>query len=466
MSGTFEDIHVPPTLISFAVTTSKLDRIVSSEFKARGHKVVILKPEYGEDGLPEAQSLMENFKELQELFDQGLVAACRTPGYGGAAEAVYKMAIGNGIGFEFDPVIPLEDIFGYSYGSFIIELEHETELSDHFTSLGRTTGKAAIASLHEVIKLEELDMLYEGKLEPVYNMETGKYPEPIREVIYRTRYQGGEHKAVEGKPHFLIPVFPGTNCEYNTARAAEGAGGEAEIFVVNNLDADHLKRSVDEFAAAIRRSQAIFIPGGFSGADEPDGSGKFITSFFRNEAVSQAVMELLQKKGGLVAGICNGFQALIKLGLLPYGEIAPQTENSPTLTFNDIGRHQSKLVRTRVCSTKSPWLRKAAVGQILTVPISHGEGTFVATEDDMDYLIDNGQVLTQYVDLDNNPSMDIQYNPNGSVMAVEGILSPDGHVLGKMGHSERIGHGLYKNVPGEYDLKLFESAVDYFKSEA
>ena len=466
MSGTFEDIHVPPTLISFAVTTSKLDRIVSSEFKARGHKVVILKPEYGEDGLPEAQSLMENFGELKELFDQGLVAACRTPGYGGAAEAVYKMAIGNGIGFEFDPVIPLEDIFGYSYGSFIIELEHETELSDHFTSLGRTTGKAAIASLHEVIKLEELDMLYEGKLEPVYNMETGKYPEPIREVIYRTRYQGGEHKAVEGKPRFLIPVFPGTNCEYDTARAAEGAGGEAEIFVVNNLDADHLKRSVDEFAAAIRRSQAIFIPGGFSGADEPDGSGKFITSFFRNEAVSQAVMELLQKKGGLVAGICNGFQALIKLGLLPYGEIAPQTENSPTLTFNDIGRHQSKLVRTRVCSTKSPWLRKAAVGQILTVPISHGEGKFVATEDDMDYLIDNGQVLTQYVDLDNNPSMDIQYNPNGSVMAVEGILSPDGHVLGKMGHSERIGQGLYKNVPGEYDLKLFESAVDYFKSEA
>lgn len=465
MSGTFEDIHVPPTLISFAVTTSKLDKIRSSEFKARGHRVVILKPEYGPDGLPLPESLKENFDALKDLFDQGLVAACRTPGYGGAGEAVYKMAIGNGIGFEFDPGITNEEVFGYNYGSFIIELEKETELGENFSNLGRTTGKAAIANLHEVINLEELDMLYEGKLETVYPFNTGKYPVPVREVIYRTRYQGGDHRPVEGKPKFLIPVFPGTNCEYDSARAVRGAGGDPEIFVINDLDPEHLKRSVEEFAEAIRNSQAIFIPGGFSGADEPDGSGKFITSFFRNKAISEEVTRLLNDRGGLVAGICNGFQALIKLGLLPYGEIAAQTENSPTLTFNDIGRHQSKLVRTRVCSTKSPWLRKAAVGQVLTVPISHGEGKFVATEDDIDYLIDNGQVLTQYVDLDNNPSMDIQYNPNGSAMAIEGILSPDGHVLGKMGHSERIGRGLYKNVPGEFDLKLFESAVEYFKAE-
>lgn len=465
MSGTFEDIHVPPTLISFAVTTSKLDKIRSSEFKARGHRVVILKPEYGPDGLPLPESLKENFDALKDLFDQGLVAACRTPGYGGAGEAVYKMAIGNGIGFEFDPGITNEEVFGYNYGSFIIELEKETELGENFSNLGRTTGKAAIANLHEVINLEELDMLYEGKLETVYPFNTGKYPVPVREVIYRTRYQGGDHRPVEGKPKFLIPVFPGTNCEYDSARAVRGAGGDPEIFVINDLDPEHLKRSVEEFAEAIRNSQAIFIPGGFSGADEPDGSGKFITSFFRNKAISEEVTRLLNDRGGLVAGICNGFQALIKLGLLPYGEIAAQTEKSPTLTINDIGRHQSKLVRTRVCSTKSPWLRKAAVGQVLTVPISHGEGKFVATEDDIDYLIDNGQVLTQYVDLDNNPSMDIQYNPNGSAMAIEGILSPDGHVLGKMGHSERIGRGLYKNVPGEFDLKLFESAVEYFKAE-
>ncbi|MBQ6622061.1 MAG: phosphoribosylformylglycinamidine synthase [Mogibacterium sp.] len=462
MSGTFEDIHVPPTLISFAVTTDRLERIVSPEFKRRGHSVIWLRPEYGRDGLPTAESLLRNFRSLQLLFDNDLVASCWTPGYGGPAEAVYKMAIGNGVGFEFAKEVSNREIFSYAYGSFIIELEQEIELGAGMTELGRTIAREAIVSAGGHIRLAEMDRIYETRLEPVYPFFANAYREQPAEVSYRSRDFSAVREHVYGRPRFLVPVFPGTNCEYDSARAIEFAGGEAEVFIINNLTTDKLKESVENFAEAIRCSQAIFIPGGFSGADEPDGSGKFITSFFRNEAIAEEVRRLLDDRDGLIAGICNGFQALIKLGLLPYGEIAPQTAYSPTLTFNDIGRHQSKLVRTRICSTKSPWLRKVAVGEILTVPISHGEGKFVATEDDLDDLLSNGQILTQYVDLAGNPTMDIRYNPNGSMMAVEGILSPDGRILGKMGHSERIGNGLYKNVPGSYDLHLFESAVDYF----
>ena len=330
--------------------------------------------------------------------------------------------------------------------------------------LGKTVSRESIGSKKGRVRLLALNALYEGKLEPVYSCNIKTSDESIPEMIYRTRSDAAPSKTVE-KPKFLIPVFPGTNCEYDTARAVEKAGGEAEIFVVNNLTADHLKRSVKEFAAALSKANVLFIPGGFSGADEPDGSGKFITSLLRNEAISAELMKLLNERDGLVAGICNGFQALIKLGLLPYGEIGVQEENSPTITFNKIGRHQSKLVRTKLCSTRSPWLRKVSVGQILTVPISHGEGRFVASSNDIDTMLENGQILTQYVDFEGNPTMDIQFNPNGSSMAIEGILSPDGRILGKMGHSERIGEGLYKNVPGEFELGLFESAVSYFRGE-
>lgn len=462
MSGTFEDIHVPPTLISFAVTTEKLDRVVSPEFKGRGHNVILLEPEIGPDGLPTAESILENFEELNRLVEQGAVAACYTPGYGGLAEAVYKMCIGNEIGFEFDRKYGMRDIFGYKYGAFVVELNSGVDVTDDMEVLGKTLNRESIVCGEGHIRLVEMNREYESKLESIYTFHSDNEKDIPAEVSYRSR-DNSEPRVAVAKPHFLIPVFPGTNCEYDSAKAVENAGGEAEIFVINNLTADTLKKSVEDFRTAIGRSQAIFIPGGFSGADEPDGSGKFITSFFRNEGVKEEVMKMLNDRDGLMIGICNGFQALIKLGLLPYGQISMQTPDSPTLTFNDIGRHQSKLVRTKVCSTKSPWMRKAAVGDIVTVPISHGEGKFVANEDDLDVLISNGQILTQYVDLDGNPSMDIQYNPNGSVMAIEGLLSPDGRILGKMGHSERIGKGLYRNVPGEFDLKLFESAVEYFK---
>ena len=464
MSGTFEDIHVPPTLISFAVTTDELCKVVSPEFKGRGHEVVWLRPELGEDGLPKAESLIRNFKLVRTLVDNGLVAACYTPGFGGPAEAVFKMAIGNNIGFEFDEGISMREMFGYAYGSFIIETSKDIDLTADMKLLGKTVSRESIGSKKGRVRLLALNALYEGKLEPVYSCNIKTSEERVPEMIYRTRSDEAPRSTVD-KPRFLIPVFPGTNCEYDTARAVEKAGGEAEIFVVNNLTADHLKRSVKEFAAALSKANVLFIPGGFSGADEPDGSGKFITSFLRNEAISVELMKLLNERDGLVAGICNGFQALIKLGLLPYGEIGVQKENSPTVTFNNIGRHQSKLVRTKVCSTRSPWLRKVSVGQILTVPISHGEGRFVANANDIDTMLENGQILTQYVDFEGNPTMDIQFNPNGSSMAIEGILSPDGRILGKMGHSERIGEGLYKNVPGEFELGLFESAVSYFRGE-
>ena len=462
MSGTFENIHVPPTLISFAVTTDDLDSVLTPEFKSRGHNVILIEPALGKDGLPTAASLRECFAKVAELHESGAIAACYTPGYGGLAEAVYKMAIGNGIGFEFDKSVSRDEIFAYKYGSFVIELTSDAKLTDDMRKIGKTVARASIASGEGSVRFAELNGLYEGKLEPVYpcNIRTGR--DETSEVTYWTRGVTAPRTLIKAKPTFLIPVFPGTNCEYDTARAVRAAGGEAEVFVINNLNSEYLKRSVENFAAAIRSAQVIFLPGGFSGADEPDGSGKFITSFFRNPEVSEAVMGLLNDRDGLMAGICNGFQALIKMGLLPYGNIASQDASSPTLTFNDIGRHQSKIVQTRVCTTRSPWLRKARVGQIVNVAISHGEGKFVANNDDINTLVENGQIMTQYVNLKGEPTMDIQFNPNGSVMAVEGIVSPDGRVLGKMGHSERIGKGLYKNVTGVYELGLFESAVEYF----
>ena len=458
MSGSFEDIDVPPTLVSFAVTTENIKNIVSPEFKAAGHKVVILKPEYTADNLPDTASLLNVYKEVYALVTAGKAAAIYTPTMGGVAEAVLKMAMGNGIGFDFADV-SLNDIFGYSYGSFVIELNDDTDCG---TLLGYTTDKAAITLGAESVDFAKLLPVYEDKLEDIYSCNIAMPEKKIETFDYKAT-TFAKPAIRTAKPKVLIPVFPGTNCEYDSAKHAERAGAETEIFVINNLSASSIAKSVEDFAKKVADSQIIFVPGGFSGGDEPDGSGKFITAFFRNAEIKQAVTELLEKRDGLMLGICNGFQALIKLGLVPYGKIIDTDETCPTLTYNTIGRHQSKLVRTKLVSNNSPWLSKAKQGEVYTVPISHGEGRFIADEALIRKLAANGQIITQYVDFDGNATNDIAFNPNNSDFAIEGIVSPDGRVLGKMGHSERTAAGLYKNVPGEFDLKLFESAVEYYK---
>ena len=460
MSGSFEDLDVPPTLVSFAVTTEKTSSIVSPEFKSAGHKVVFIAPESDENGLPKTDSLLDVFSRVTELLRSGKAAACYTPGMGGIAEAVMKMAFGNGIGFEYSGDITLEKIFGLSYAGFILELADGAE--EVGTLLGNTNDSGLISLGSESIALSELLGTYEDKLESVYSCNIENAGKGAENFSYKV----SERKAPAvkaAKPRVLIPAFPGTNCEYDSAKAVGDAGAEPEIIVINNLSADGISRSVEKFANELRSSQMIFIPGGFSGGDEPDGSGKFITAFFRNAAIKEGVTDLLENRDGLMCGICNGFQALIKLGLVPYGKIIDTDENCPTLTFNTIARHQSRIVRTRIASNKSPWLALTQVGDIYSVPISHGEGRFLASDELIAQLAANGQIATQYVDLDGNASNDIHFNPNDSVCAIEGITSPDGRVFGKMGHSERIGKGLYKNVPGDYNIRMFEAAVKYFK---
>ncbi len=456
MSGSFEDLDVPPTLVSFAVTTEDIGNIITPEFKGAGHKVVIIKPEYGKDGLP--VNMHEVFAEITGLMRKGKVLAAYTPGMGGAAEAIYKMCFGNNIGFEFDDKLTMDDIFGYRYGSFILELADDTQAG---VKLGITSENAEIGFNGENICLKELFNAYEAKLEPVYPAYV-KEDRPAPEAFSYTEGIKAAPRAKIAKPLVLIPVFPGTNCEYDSAKAVENAGGRAEIIVVKNLTAQAVSESVSYFANRLKDAQMVFIPGGFSGGDEPDGSGKFITAFMRNAAVKDGIHELLKNRDGLMCGICNGFQALIKLGLVPYGEIIDTDEHCPTLTFNTIGRHQSRIVRTRVASNLSPWLKNANVGDVYNVAISHGEGRFIADSELIKQLAANGQIATQYVDMDGRPTYDILCNPNGSECAIEGITSPDGRVFGKMGHSERAGAGLYKNVPGNYDIGMFVSAVEYF----
>ena len=458
MSGTFENLDVPPTLVSFAVTTGKVQDAVSPEFKGAGHTLCLVKPEYDENKLPKTASLVDTFRLVTELLRSGKAVAAYTPGMGGVAEAVMKMAFGNHIGVEFAPDVTVSELFCYCYGGFVLEMTQGTV----GRVLGLTTEKGVLKLGNEEVSLEGQLKIYEDKLESVYACNIPGEGGPMQTVSYMAPMPVAPAIKV-AKPKVLIPVFPGTNCEYDSAKAVAAAGAEPEIFVVKNRTADAISRSVEEFAEKIGQSQIIFIPGGFSGGDEPDGSGKFITAFFRNAAVKEQVTALLENRDGLMLGICNGFQALIKLGLVPYGKIIDTDENCPTLTFNTIARHQSRIVRTRVASNKSPWLSGTQVGDIYNVPISHGEGRFYCGEDLARQLIANGQVATQYVDLRGNATDDIRFNPNGSLFAIEGITSPDGRVLGKMGHSERWNKGLYKNVPGEYDMKLFASAVEYFK---
>lgn len=458
MSGSFENINVPPTLVSFAISTAKTKNIISPEFKKSKNKVYLIKPKYDKNRLPETKSLLSIFYKINNLMKNKKILSCYTLTYGGIAEAVYKMCIGNGFGFEYNSKISLKDLFKYNYGAFIIETEENIDE----IYLGKIISEKYILYKKEKIDLKKLSLIYENKLEKIYSCNIKTDKKPIKNFSYKTKNRIVS-KIKIAKPKVIIPIFPGTNCEYESAKAFEYAGAKAKIMVINNLSSYDIKKSVDNFSKELKTSQIIFIPGGFSGGDEPDGSGKFITAFFRNHIIKEETIKLLDKRGGLILGICNGFQALIKLGLVPFGKIIETDENCPTLTFNEISRHQSKIVRTRIASNKSPWLSYMNVGDIVSVPISHGEGRFIASEELIKKLSENGQIATQYIDFEGNASNDIRFNPNGSIYAIEGITSPDGRVFGKMGHSERIGNGLYKNVLGNYDIKMFKSAIEYFK---
>ncbi len=459
MSGSFEDMHVPPTLVSFAVTCEKVKNIVSNDLKCAGNKLILLSPDYDKDGLPETASLLALFEKAHELLSTGKAVAAYTPTIGGIAEAVLKMAIGNGFGFAYDAAMTAEDIFGYRYGSMLLEVAPDCAEG---VTVGFVTNEPKLTWRDESVEMAALERLYEDKLESVYSCNIPTEGKAIETFSAAETPRVAPH-IKNAKPKVLIPVFPGTNCEYDSAKAVCDAGAEAKIVVIRNLSSDAIARSVEEFSAELKGAQMVFLPGGFSGGDEPDGSAKFITAFFRNAAVREQTTELLEQRDGLMCGICNGFQALIKLGLVPYGKIIDTDESCPTLSFNTIARHQSKIVRVRVASNRSPWLAKTKVGDIYSVPISHGEGRFLADEELIRSLAAQGQIATQYVDAEGLATDDVQYNPNGSILAVEGITSPDGRVFGKMGHAERIGAGLYKNVPGNYDMRMFEAAVEYFR---
>ncbi len=462
MSGSFEQLDVPPTLVSFAVTTEKTPTIVSNELKQPDSALILLKPELDANGLPVTSSLLALFDRVTALLRSGAAVSAYTPTYGGPAEALMKMAFGNRLGIALDDSLTLRTLFDYAYGGFILEMLPDSSIPTDAIRLGTVTETPEFTLRSESIALDDLLHASESVLEPVFPCniaQSGSIPE-----TFSAKIRSQTAPAIRcARPTVLIPVFPGTNCEYDSAKAVEDGGASAKIMVLNNRTADGIARSVAQFADALKSAQIVFIPGGFSGGDEPDGSGKFITAFFRNAAIRTQVTDLLERRDGLMLGICNGFQALVKLGLVPYGKIVDPTPDAPTLTFNTIGRHQSRLVRTRVASTLSPWFAAAQVGDVYTVPISHGEGRFVASPEWVAKLAANGQIATQYVDFNDRATFDIHFNPNNSVAAIEGITSPDGRVLGKMGHSERIGRGLYRNVPGRYELQLFQSAVQYFK---
>ncbi len=573
MSGSFEDLDVPPTLISFAVAIDKLANIVSPEFKRAGSRVALIQPAYQmDDLLPETDSLLAAFGAVEKLVREGSALSVSTPGFGGLAEVLFKACLGNRIGFTVSDAYyeaDARDLFDHAYGCFIVELAEGAELPqvDGVTvvELGTTTEAYELAAYDETLDMAELQEAWESGIESVFPYRSAAddvdAPEElVPEERYRCEEEGRVRATYGGlkiaRPRVIIPVFPGNNCEFDSARAftvagaeadvfvinnltpehvAEStrelarlipvfpgnncefdsaraftvAGAEADVFVINNLTPEHVAESTRELARRIRESQIVMIPGGFSGGDEPDGSAKFITAFFRAPEVTEAVRDLLQSRDGLMLGICNGFQALVKLGLVPYGDIVDATADAPTLTFNEIGRHQSRLVRTRICSDLSPWLSQwlglVPYGDIVdatadaptltfneigrhqsrlvrtricsdlspwlsqcdpeelyTVAISHGEGRFVANDEVLAQLRAGGQIATQYVDVAGMPSMDLDVNPNGSVACIEGITSPDGRVFGKMGHVERRGDGLYKNVPGEKFMPLFESGVAYF----
>ena len=460
MSGSFEDLDVPPTLVSFAVTVSDISRVTSPEFKKAGSRVWLFCPDYDEEGIPEAGSFIDVCRTVSDLTAEGGALSVCTPGMGGLAAAVMKMTMGNAVGFEFDPSADRSLLAGYLYGSFIVETG-EDACFENAILLGRTVEDRSVSFGKERVPFDDFCPGYESRLESVFPCNDVPPCAKTENFTFRCGKRTGPAVS-SSKVRVLIPVFPGTNCEYDSVRAIERAGAEAEVAVIRNLSPSDISESVDYFAKRISEAQAIMIPGGFSGGDEPDGSGKFIAAFFRSDAVREAVSGLLDRRDGLMLGICNGFQALIKLGLVPFGRITDMDADCPTLTYNTIGRHQSKIVRTRIASDLSPWLMLADPDTVYSVPISHGEGNFIADDGLVRKLARAGQIATQYVDEHGNVSGDIDSNPNGSLYGIEGITSPDGRIFGKMGHSERWGRGLYRNVPGNYDMKLFESMVRYY----
>ncbi|OCN03346.1 phosphoribosylformylglycinamidine synthase [Clostridium sp. W14A] len=464
MSGTFESISVPPTLVSFAVAMTKKSKTVSAAFQKAGSKVLLLPlPEDPETLLPNWQKLKAYYAAVVHLVRGGGVRSASVVKEGGAAAAVARMCFGNKIGFRFNPpVLSPQCLFAPASGAILVELDEETPVQNlAFLTLGHTIEQPQVELGDTALGLDRLISAWSGTLDKIF--PAAAPGTPIRDVPLCTERGAAAPSIKTAKPRVFIPVFPGTNCEYDSARAFEKAGAVPEVLVVRNLTPNDIEETIERMAEAISRSQIIMIPGGFSGGDEPDGSGKFIATTFRNPRIAEAVEQMLTKRDGLMLGICNGFQALIKLGLVPYGRITAPSEHAPTLTFNSIGRHISRMVYTRVTSVKSPWFAGVNAGDVFAVPISHGEGRFVADEDVMSGLIANGQVATQYCTPDGVPSGASEWSPNGSVCAVEGITSPDGRILGKMSHSERMGENLYQNVPGKKDQKLFESGVNYFK---
>ena len=458
MSGSFEDLDVPPTLVSFATAIGKTHRVVSTEFKKGHSSVVLLRPFYKEDGVtPNFASLLANYYIADQMMEKGIVLSASAVGYGGIAEALFKMGLGNQVGFRMIADMSVDELFEPAYGSLVLEIATGAPAGK---LLGVTTHEYQFTACGETLDSAALQEIWEAKLEPVYPYR--KAGPAVAAVSGRIDPPAAPKIGV-AKPRVIIPVFPGTNCEYDTARAFRAAGADPRTLVIRNLTPADVTASCEALVKAIDDAQIVMLPGGFSGGDEPDGSAKFIASFFRSPAVTDAVRRLLFERDGLMLGICNGFQALIKLGLVPYGDIQPIGPDDPTLTFNTIGRHQSMLVRTRVASTGSPWLSRCVLGEEHLVPISHGEGRFVAPKAVLDQLVANGQVATQYIDADGRPTMDLRYNPNGSMLAIEGITSPDGRILGKMGHSERRGDGLYENVAGDKFQPIFEGGVDYFR---
>ncbi|SDK96434.1 phosphoribosylformylglycinamidine synthase [Halanaerobium congolense] len=478
MSGSFKEIDVPPTLVSFAVDTVNVNNVISPEFKEAGSKLIYLPVERDEAELPNIEKLKENYSQVEKLISKGKIKAASAITVGGLAEAISKMSFGNKIGAEITADLSEDLLFSPEYGALILEVQENYEPEKLFKGLdykylGQTTAEEIIKVKNVEITIEEAIKSWSEPLEKIYKTEAAEdeiaavvEPELEAELLDFEPYQSEQSlnsKIKTAKPKVLIPVFPGTNCEYDTARQFREAGAEVETFIFKNLEPKQIENSIEKMAALIEESQIVMLPGGFSAGDEPDGSGKFIAAVFRNPEIKEAVMKLLNKRDGLMLGICNGFQALVKLGLLPYGEIRDLTENSPTLTYNTIGRHVSQMVNTKITSNKSPWLANVEVGEIHSIPVSHGEGRFVAEPEMIKKMQENGQIVTQYVNLAGKPTMEIPYNPNGSIAAVEGICSPDGRVFGKMGHSERIGKNVAKNIIGEKDQKLFKAGVNYFK---
>ena len=463
MSGSYNELDVPPTLTSFCIGVVDTNKVVSNEFKKANSNVYMLKTKITEEFLPDFEDLKENYELVHKLIEDGKAVSVATVRQFGIADTITKMCIGNKIGFEFKAN---KCLFKPRYATFIIEAKDKIE-NKKLELLGITTNKKEIKiSENEILDLEELIKIWEEPLEKVFPTKTNEINKKIENILYKPAGgtpQVGSYKIKIAKPKIFIPVFPGTNCEYDLAKAFIDAGGDPKIAVFKNLKQTDIEESIIAMEKLINESQIIMLPGGFSAGDEPDGSGKFIATVFRNPRLKEAIHKHLNEQDGLILGICNGFQALIKLGLVPYGEIVEPTSKMPTLTYNNIARHQSKLVTTKVVSKLSPWFSKVDLGEEFVIPISHGEGKFVASEKVMQELIENGQVATQYVDEKGNATYDIDYNPNGSVYAVEGITSKDGRILGKMAHSERSYRGNIINVPGNMDQKLFESGIEYFK---